>query len=361
MVKQSRNVLYVDDEEQNLITFRAAFRRDFNVVTARSAQEAIELMRLQTIPVVLTDQRMPEMTGVQLLEKILPEFPDSIRIIVTGYTDMDAIIQAVNNGHIFQYITKPWNEQELKMTISHAIHLYHLQQENQHLLQALNDKVREQEKTLNLFKRYVPKEVVERALSEETPLFEGELREVSVIFCDLRNFSEFSGLMEPREVVSFLNQFYWLMASCVKQHHGTVYQYIGDEVFAVFGAPITFPENYSNAVFCAIHMIEKMKTLNEWLEPRYNIEVGVGIGINSGTVIAGNLGSEDKLEYSVTGHIVNMAKRIESLTKEKPNTILISASTFEKVKDLFELNQWEPVKVKGNAEPVVVYEVIKRK
>ncbi len=361
MEKFSRNVLYVDDEEQNLITFRASFRRDFNVFTARSAQEAIELMRLQTIPVVLTDQRMPEMTGVQFLEKILPEFPDSYRIIVTGYTDMEAIIQAVNNGHIFQYITKPWNEHELKMTISNALDLYHLHQENQRLLHALNDKVKEQEKTLNLFKRYVPKEVVEKALKEETPLFEGELRDVAVMFCDLRNFSELGAVLEPKEVVSFLNQFYWLMSSCVKQHHGTVYQYIGDEVFAVFGAPFSEPENHVNAVFCALHMVEKLKTLNEMFEERFGRPLAVGIGISSGEVVAGNLGSEDKLEYSVTGHIVNMGKRIESLTKEKPNTILISALTFEKVKDIFEVNAWAPMKVKGNVEPLSVYEVLGRK
>ena len=361
MKKLNSNVLYVDDEEQNLVTFRASFRRDFTVYTARSAQEAIELMRLQTIPVVLTDQRMPEMTGVQFLEKILPEFPDSYRIIVTGYTDMEAIVQAVNNGHIFQYITKPWNEHELKMTISNALDLYHLNQENHRLLLELNLKVKEQDRTLNLFKRYVPKEVVERALKDEIPLFEGELRDVAVMFCDLRNFSELSSTLEPKEVVTFLNQFYWLMSSCVKQYHGTVYQYIGDEVFAVFGAPVSLPENHTNAVFCSLQMIEKLKTLNEMFEARFGRSLTVGIGISSGMVVAGNLGSEDKLEYSVTGHIVNMGKRIESLTKEKPNTILISHATFESVKDLFELTPWEPVKVKGNAEPMSVYEVIRRK
>jgi class 3 adenylate cyclase len=359
--KINRNVLYVDDEEQNLITFRAALRKDFNIFTARSAQEAIELMRLQTIAVVLTDQRMPEVTGVQFLERILPEFPDAIRIIVTGYSDMEAIITAVNNGHIFQYISKPWKEQELKMMITNALNLYHVQHENHRLMLALNEKVKEQEKTLNLFQRYVPKEVVEKALSEEIPLFEGELRDVSVLFCDLRNFSEFSADLEPKDVVLFLNQYYWLMSACVKQHHGTVCQFIGDEVFAVFGAPLNFPENYSNAVFCALHMLEKMNTLNQWSEPRFKRPVSLGIGINSGMVVAGNMGSEDKLEYSVTGHIVNMGKRIESLTREKPNSILISASTFEMVKDLFEVIQWEPVKVKGNTDPLVLYQVLGRK
>lgn len=357
MDKINKNILFVDDEEQNLVTFRASFRRDFNVYTACSAAEAIELMRLRTIPVILTDQRMPEMTGVQLLEKVIMEFPSSIRMIVTGYSDMDAIIQGVNNGHIFQYITKPWNEHEMRTVISNALNHYHLQKENLQLLTRLNEKVKEQERTLNLFKRYVPKEIVERALSEETPLFEGQLHEVAVMFCDLRNFSEFSADLDPTEVVSFLNQFYWLMSSCVKHFQGTVYQYIGDEVFAVFGAPLSFPENYSNAVFCALRMVEKIKTLNEMYEKRFNHAVAVGIGINSGVVVAGNLGSEDKIEYSVTGHTVNMGKRIESLTKEKPNTILVSESTFKLVKDLFSFHPWESVTVKGNVNPMNVFEV----
>ncbi|HUM48070.1 MAG TPA: response regulator, partial [Chitinophagales bacterium] len=124
MDEEKFNVLYVDDEENNLISFRAAFRRNYNIFTATSAAEGIRLLHQHTIPIIITDQRMPQMTGVQFLEKIIPEYPDTIRMILTGFSDIEAIIQAINTGRVFRYITKPWDENELKMTIDNAISLY---------------------------------------------------------------------------------------------------------------------------------------------------------------------------------------------------------------------------------------------
>src|SRR4030095_14309959 len=132
------SVLYVDDEEHNLVSFRATFRRDYQVFTAKSAREGLQLLRENWIPIIITDQRMPELTGVQFLEKLLPEFPESIRMILTGFSDIQAIIEAINSGRIFRYITKPWDETELRMTIDNAINLYKLQQKNKELLNNLS-------------------------------------------------------------------------------------------------------------------------------------------------------------------------------------------------------------------------------
>lgn len=124
------SILFVDDEEQNLVTFKATFRRDYTIYTANSALEGLEVMRKHNINLVITDQRMPEMTGVEFLEAILPEYPDTIRILLTGYSDIDAVIDAINTGRVFRYITKPWDERELRMTIENARQLYGLQREN---------------------------------------------------------------------------------------------------------------------------------------------------------------------------------------------------------------------------------------
>lgn len=118
------NILYVDDELNNLISFKAVFRVKYNVYTAISGEDAIKLLKEKPINIIITDQRMPHMTGVEFLENILGEYPDPIRILLTGYADMNAVVDAVNKGKIFHYLTKPWNEEELEMTIQKAFEIY---------------------------------------------------------------------------------------------------------------------------------------------------------------------------------------------------------------------------------------------
>jgi response regulator RpfG family c-di-GMP phosphodiesterase len=118
------SILYVDDEENNLISFKATFRLKYKVFTAISGSDAIEILGNNLIHVIITDQRMPNMTGVEFLEKIIDDFPDPIRILLTGFTDMNAVVDAINKGKIFHYLTKPWNEEELDKTIERAYDIY---------------------------------------------------------------------------------------------------------------------------------------------------------------------------------------------------------------------------------------------
>jgi len=118
------NILYVDDELNNLISFKAVFRTKYNILTAISGEEAKKKLSSNSINIIITDQRMPQMTGVEFLESILIDYPDPIRILLTGYTDMVAVVDAINKGKIFHYLTKPWNEQELDMTINTAFEVY---------------------------------------------------------------------------------------------------------------------------------------------------------------------------------------------------------------------------------------------
>ena len=131
------NILYVDDELNNLISFKALFRIKYNIHTAISGEEAVKILRNKLINIIITDQRMPQMTGVEFLESILDEFPDPIRILLTGYTDMNAVIDAINKGKIFHYLTKPWNEEELDLTINRAFDVYKQKMEEKEL----NDKL----------------------------------------------------------------------------------------------------------------------------------------------------------------------------------------------------------------------------
>ena len=127
-------ILVVDDEAEILYSLRGLLRRDFEVHTAESAAEAMELLRRQAVHVIMTDQRMPEMTGVELLTEVQGEWPDAIRMVFTGYSDIKAVIEAINEGHIFRYITKPWDPDELKSLLRQACEEYERVVERKKLL-----------------------------------------------------------------------------------------------------------------------------------------------------------------------------------------------------------------------------------
>lgn len=124
MSAEKITILYVDDEENNLFSFKATFRIRYQVLVAISGEEALKILATKKVHVIITDQRMPEMTGVDFLEKVLERFPDPMRILLTGYADMNAVVDAVNKGKIFHYLAKPWNEEELDMTIKRAYEKY---------------------------------------------------------------------------------------------------------------------------------------------------------------------------------------------------------------------------------------------
>ena len=130
-------VLYVDDELNNLNSFKAAFRRDFSIHTAQSAREGRKVLESEEIGVIITDQRMPGETGIEFLESILPIYPDTIRILLTGFSDINAVMGAINRGQVYKYIVKPWQDDELKMYIQNALELYNLRKENKDLAHKL--------------------------------------------------------------------------------------------------------------------------------------------------------------------------------------------------------------------------------
>ena len=126
-------VLYVDDEVNNLNSFKAAFRRDFEIYTASSAREGRKILDAHEIGVIITDQRMPGMTGIEFLESIIPIYPDTIRILLTGFSDINAVMDAINRGQVYKYLVKPWQNDELKMYIENALEIYNLRKENKEL------------------------------------------------------------------------------------------------------------------------------------------------------------------------------------------------------------------------------------
>ena len=137
MEEQKINVLYIDDEPNNIVSFKAAFRRVFNIFSAESAEEGTKVLEQETIHVILSDQRMPKITGIEFFQSILETHPDPIRILITGYTDINAVIDAINLGQVYKYLTKPWIEEEVKTSIKNSFEVYDLRTKNRELTQKL--------------------------------------------------------------------------------------------------------------------------------------------------------------------------------------------------------------------------------
>ncbi len=139
MSSQHIHILYIDDEVNNLNAFKASFRRIYTVFTATSAEEAEKLLVDHNFHIIISDQRMPKMTGIEFFESILERYPEPIRILLTGYADINAVIDAINKGQVYKYFSKPWSEDELKHNIEKAYEVYSLRKENKELTAKLLD------------------------------------------------------------------------------------------------------------------------------------------------------------------------------------------------------------------------------
>ena len=223
----------------------------------------------------------------------------------------------------------------------------------------LNNLINRQKRTLDLFIKYVPETIVKKALAHQDYIKrEGEQLEVALLFCDIRNFTSIAERLTPKQVVEFLNIYYSMMSKVIKGYHGVINQFIGDGIFVVFGAPDPIPDPEMSSVQCAVDMVHQLDEINDRLKNTFNENIIIGIGINSGPIIAGNLGSEDRLSYSITGDVVNTANRIESLTKDQPNAILISQSVYDKTKARIVTHPWGEVQIKGKNEKINVFQVL---
>ena len=218
----------------------------------------------------------------------------------------------------------------------------------------------EKERMKDAFGRFVNQEVADMAMRGEIGLG-GERKNATVFFSDIRNFTAISEKLEPEEVVGFLNEYMTIMVGYVNQNKGFVDKYIGDAIMAVWGAPISYGRDEENCLNAALMM---RKALIEFNKDRGTSEkkpvIRIGCGINSGPVLAGQIGSNERMEYTVIGDTVNLASRIEALNKPMGTDILISQQTSEIVNGIFDLVPMNKIKVKGKKEPQQIYAVLGR-
>jgi adenylate cyclase len=215
----------------------------------------------------------------------------------------------------------------------------------------------ERDRLKETFGRYMTRQIADHLMKSEQGLG-GELVPVTVLFSDIRSFTSISENMDPRELLDFLNEYLSGMVESVLQHHGVVDKFIGDAIMAVFGAPVPEPEDPLHAVCAALAMRETLAKINEGFLARGLPEIRTGIGLHSGQVVAGNMGHSERMEYTVIGDTVNLASRLEGLTKELGCDIVVSEDLYVQVKSDVVVEPLRKIKVKGRDQEVMVYRLI---
>lgn len=216
--------------------------------------------------------------------------------------------------------------------------------------------LQERERLKDAFNRYVSRQVYEKFQSGEIRI-SGENRQATVLFSDIRSFTTLSEQLTPPEVVAMLNEYFNVMVEIIFKYDGFLNKFIGDALMAIYNVPLDQTRPELRAVATAIEMMQDLDKLNADREKRGQFPIKIGIGVNTGPVVAGNIGHEKRLEYTVIGDAVNTAQRLESQTKVAGATILLSETTYTAVADYVEATALPPVKVKGKSEPVALYSI----
>lgn len=314
-------------------------------------QDATQDIRFKDNPLVTGDPNIKFYAGSPLITK------NGLKLGTLCVIDRVPKILTQDQKDCLESLAKQVMDQfELKQQRTQLQHL------NNDLLNELQEKINFQKKVLHLFVKFVPEAIVAKHLSANNEDFDdAEAKNLTVLFCDIRGYTAIVDKLKPQHAVAILKSYYSILSDVIHTYSGMINQYVGDEIFAIFGDPFSIPGYEKDAVFCALEMLEKLKQINDQCKEFTNSPIKVGIGIHAGEVITGTLGSKDKIEYSVTGDCVNTGKRIETLTQDHPNTILISRPIYDKVKKYVEVKKWPSVMVKGKSEYLEIFEVLRKK
>ena len=214
-----------------------------------------------------------------------------------------------------------------------------------------------EERIRHIFQRYVPKDVIDQFFEKPESMLIGDNRELAVLFSDIRQFTSISEKLPPDEIVESLNKYFSLMVDIVMQNSGIVDKFIGDALMAFYGAPVKHDDDAERSVKSALEMLAVLEKFNAWQKTKGHREFRIGIGINYGKVTVGNIGSEKKMDYTVVGDMVNLASRLEELTKEYKEPLIISETVEEQLNDDYKSRLLDRVRVIGKTEAINIYTV----
>jgi adenylate cyclase len=349
------SLLVVDDNEMNRdMLARRLARRGYTVAVAADGQQALQMLEAQQFDLILLDIMMPGISGLDVL-KILRErysVADLPVIMATAKDQSEDIVTALRLG-ANDYVTKPLDFPVVLARTQTQLSLKRAMEEIQRLANQLE---RRNRFIRDAFGRYLTDEVVASLLDSPAGLqLGGERRQVTMLMSDLRGFTSLSGRLAPEQVVAMLNRYLETMVEVIMQYQGTIDEFIGDAIFVIFGAPVWREDDTQRAVACAVAMQLAMATVNGANSQAGLPNVEMGIGVHTGEVVVGNIGSHKRTKYGVVGSHVNLTSRIQSYTIG--GQILISEATRQEVESLVTISRHMEVDAKGIVEPITLYEL----
>ncbi|NET42505.1 response regulator [Okeania sp. SIO2B3] len=339
-------ILIVDDEPVNLMVLTNQLSlHNYEVIQANSGQKALNILDEGFLPdLILLDVMMPGMTGYEVTQKIRKKWPlhQLPIMMLTAKNRISDLVVGLEAG-ANDYLSKPFHKEELLARIKTHINIKKLRTEKAHIRQT--------------FGRYVTDEVVSNLL--ETPeglKLGGERKKITILTSDIRGFTSTSERLPPEEVVTIINFYLSSMADIITSFHGTIDEFMGDGILVLFGAPTTRENDPERAVACALAMQLAMESVNQQIQAWGLAPLEMGIGINTGEVVVGNIGSEKRTKYGVVGNQVNLTYRIESYSTG--GEILISETTLQEVgESLLRIDGRKLVQPKGVKQPINIYNI----
>lgn len=342
-------ILVVDDETDLEILVKQKFRKkireqEYEFLFAINGVQALEqLQKHNDVDIVLSDINMPEMDGLTLLTKLSEQHAVLKSVIISAYGDMTNIRTAMNRG-AFDFITKPVDFQDLELTLEKTIKQVKQVRET---LKAIKEN--------NILKMYVDETVLNFMDTKEfeTSIMNNETIEAAVVFIDICSFTAISENESPDTVVHLLNNYFDIMVKEIIAQGGFVDKFIGDAIMAVFRGDF----HMDRAIDACLAVRNKVAELPS-TSTSISFKPSVSIGINSGEMVSGNIGSSSlkRLDYTVIGDVVNTAQRLQS--SAAPGQILISEESYEKVKEYFKCQKNGELILKNKSKPLISYEVI---
>jgi class 3 adenylate cyclase/ActR/RegA family two-component response regulator len=353
-------IILVDDNPANLIAGKNVLSGLYSVATAPSAKKMFALLENNSPALILLDIDMPEMNGYEAIKilKAQPETKNIPVIFLTAKTDTENELEGLDLGAI-DYITKPFMPPLLLKRIE--VHL---------LVEAQKKTLEDQQRRLEIFNtslkdafsRYLSPVVVNEIIQDPSKLnLGGENREITAVFTDIQNFSTIAEQLDPVHLVSLLNLYLSDMSNIIMENQGTIDKYVGDAIIAFFGAPLHQENHAALACRSALQIKEAEKALNKKItEERLSpLPLFTRIGINTGFMVVGNMGSENKINYTIMGNEANLASRLEGVNKlYRTGGILISEYTRNRIGNEFACRSIDRVRVVGISSPLRLYEVI---
>jgi adenylate cyclase len=314
-------ILAVDDEPDFELLLTQRFRheireREFAFRFAHHGEEALAALAAEPdIDLLLLDINMPVMDGLTLLARLREEQTAVKAIIVSAYGDMANLRTAMNRG-AFDFVTKPVDLNDLEITIRKTLDDIGKLRESERLRAAA-------ERARNNLSRYFSPNLVEMLAARDEPLGAVRRQTVAVLFADIVGFTSMAERMTPEAVVAMLRDYHERMTAQIFACGGTIDKYIGDEIFAVFGVPAASPADAANALRCADMMLTALECWNEERQARGEPRLAIGIGLNYGPAVLGDVGSEHSFSFTVIGDTVNTASRLQRLTRSLETPLVV--------------------------------------